>query len=191
MGRPKNYPDHCSVANCHRPYLASGLCGTHYARKRLGIPLDGPVRASPAEIEKYVTDVVLPFAGSDCLIWPFARYSNGWAIHKSRSASNVICEMVHGPPPPKHETAHSCGRGADGCINPCHLSWKTHLDNEQDKIGHGTVLRGYRQWANKLTESQVREIRAAKGRLDELADLYGVSITTIGDIKHRRTWKWL
>lgn len=50
-----------------------------------------------------------------------------------------MCQKAHGDPPsPKHDAAHSCGRGHEGCVNPNHLSWKTKKQNQADRITHGT-----------------------------------------------------
>jgi hypothetical protein len=76
------------------------------------------------------------------LIWPFARYNNGYgnvtfydALGKhSTGAHRIMCKLVHGEPPtPKHEAAHSCGNGTGGCINPHHLRSDTRGGNNADK----------------------------------------------------------
>lgn len=51
--------------------------------------------------------------------------------------SRVVCERVNGPAPTeKHETAHGCGNS--WCVNKRHLRWATHIENEADKLIHGT-----------------------------------------------------
>ena len=58
-------------------------------------------------------------------------------------ASRYMCELVNGSPPtPRHEAAHSCGWGQGGCVNPRHLRWATRVENEAEKIIHGTHLQG-------------------------------------------------
>ena len=72
------------------------------------------------------------FEGDECLIWPFTRMS-GYAGHitidgHQQYACRVMCGLAHGPAPtPRHETAHSCGNGVEGCINPKHLPVGPHL----------------------------------------------------------------
>jgi hypothetical protein len=105
-----------------------------------------------------------------------------------------MCERKHGPAPTlDHEAAHSCGKGHEGCINPHHLDWKTPAENQADKLTHGTHRRGERCPTAKLTEKDVREIRALQGRLlgREVGEIYGVTRWTVFDIWKRRIWSWM
>lgn len=43
----------------------------------------------------------------------------------------------------------------------------------------------------RLTEEQVREIRATTGPYGPIAERYGVTTTTIGHIRRRETWRHL
>ena len=137
--------------------------------------------------------------GDDCLFWPFASYSNGYGHLKYEGrewvASRLMCQMAHGPAPtPEHEAAHSCGRGGDGCIHPKHLSWKTRLDNQRDRIGHGTSNRGSTNGQATLTESEVSKIVArlnAGDRQQSIADNFGVTQTAISQINLGKKWGWL
>lgn len=134
--------------------------------------------------------------GDECLIWPFSRQPTGYgqvgiAGRKTGYAHRVMCELAHGASPtPNHEVAHSCGRGRHGCVNPKHLSWKTPSENQRDRRGHGTHNTvGFRYYP-KLTDEQVRYIRALKGKKTqrELAAEFRVSFQTISSIhrgKHR------
>lgn len=74
------------------------------------------------------------------------------------------------------------------------LAWKTKAQNEADKVEHETGNRGSRHGMHKLTEDEVREMRALrlKGWLQkDLAKRYGVSQTTVCSIFAGRTWAWL
>lgn len=58
---------------------------------------------------------------------------------RSVIVARMVCEEVNGPPPtPAHQAAHSCGKGHLGCITPQHLRWATQVENEADKLIHGT-----------------------------------------------------
>src|SRR3990167_5821208 len=77
------------------------------------------------------------YHGDDCLIWPFARKQDGRGQigyeGETYGAHEFMCILVNGPAPsPIHETAHSCGNGHGGCVNPKHLSWKTPTENHID-----------------------------------------------------------
>lgn len=136
--------------------------------------------------------------GDDCLIWPFYRLPNGYGqlgydghVHY---AHRFICALAHGSPPTqKHEAAHSCGKGHEGCVNPRHLSWKTISQNLLDCRKHGTQARSYDGKRGRLTPIQVHQIRALKGttRQSDIATMFKVSEPTVRDIflgrSHRRT----
>lgn len=105
------------------------------------------------------------------------------------------CKSQHGDPPtPKHQAAHSCGNGHLGCVASAHLSWKTKIENEADKILHGTTNRGERQGRSKLKQDDVRRIRgllALGKRPVEIAMAYEVTPTLIRQIRERRVWAWM
>ena len=137
------------------------------------------------------------YAGDDCLIWPMSRDDKGYAIlglnGKVRKAARVMCELVKGPPPkPKHEAAHSCGRGKDACVHPMHLSWKTRTENQRDRREHGTAGKG--RWGHlrhRLTPEQVAEIRAigAGQTKKALGIAFGVTPSLIAKILNGERWR--
>ena len=128
---------------------------------------------------KWLLDHVT-YQGDDCLTWPFSA-NRGYGHFKFEGriykAHRRMCEMVKGAPPsPDHEAAHSCGRGHLGCVNPQHLSWKTSSENAVDRRLHGAPEGGKGQ-IPVLTNEQVAEIRALKGRLSQvkIAQKFGIS----------------
>jgi len=105
-----------------------------------------------------------------------------------------MCRLAHGEPPaPDYQAAHSCGRGVDGCLNPNHLRWATAEENEADKLLHGTSNRGERHGMVKLTEDEVRAVRALKGKVSQRAAAKALGYTrgVVCDIWTGRTWGWL
>ena len=81
---------------------------------------------------------------------------------------------------------HRCDNRA--CVNAAHLFEGTIQDNHNDckaKDRHNT---GVRNAAAKLSESDVLAIRAAKGSQLSIAARYGVSQTTVSDIRRGRYW---
>ena len=123
------------------------------------------------------------YEGDDCLICPFRRNTGyGW--------SRRMCEFVHGAPPFKRaHAAHSCGNGRNGCVNPRHLYWTDAKGNSDDKRLHGTMVRGSKQHASKLTEKQVAAILKDDRTHTAVAADYGVSRHTIGLIKSGKWWR--
>jgi hypothetical protein len=136
----------------------------------------------------------LIYEGDECLLWPFSRDQLGYGMisvtnrrpAKMQRVHNLMCEKTYGLPPPNHESAHSCN--VRHCIAKRHLSWKTHKANVEDSIRAGTH---YKPRHALLTEDQVYEIRAATGLHRDIAARYGVSVYTVSDIKHERSWKHL
>ena len=142
----------------------------------------------------YLHDVVLPYRGSECLIWPFAcnEFGYGQVMIKGRCwrVGRFVCTERYGADPSKH-TRHLCGNGAQGCVNPQHMIWGTKAENEADKLVHGTHNRGSQNPQAKLTERQVIEIREAVCSLSTLSKRYGVSASLVGLIRQGKRWGWL
>jgi len=133
---------------------------------------------------------------SQCLIWPFGKGKGRAQVRIGKKVyyvSALICEMVHGPRPSKHEVAHSCGNGSHGCVSSKHVRWATRAENQADRTLHGTSNKGTRNGMNKLTESQVKQIRQLKGKLSqvEIARRFGVHSVTVHHIHTGKQWGWL
>lgn len=190
----------CAVVDCngdaHASGCAQGFCKAHYRRLlRHGDPLGGgtSMGARKRWIEQHANHI-----GIECLNWPFSRNENGYGQFKvagqSTLASRVMCEAAHGAPPsPTHQAAHSCGNGARGCMNPQHLRWATRVENEADKVEHGTLPRGERQGNSKLTADDVRAIRqqAETATHGVVAKRFGVARSQISRIVNGDQWGWL
>lgn len=190
----------CSIPDCNKPAAKGrrGFCYPHYKRAwRHGDPLGGGT--SPGEPARYLREVVLAYDGDECLIWPYARTLGGYGFLEIEDGTKqyvhrLACAEENGPPPsPKHEAAHKCGRGSCGCATRRHLLWKTPTENRADKLNHGTHNRGERHSLAKLTEPQVRQILALKGKMPQwrIGEMFGVCQTAVGAIHRRRNWGWL
>ena len=199
MARPAVRRFGCLVEGCARKHAVRGYCKLHYDRfLRLGSPRgDTPARIAPGTRMRWLL-AHANHPGEDCLIWPFSRDHNGYAritVDGVQScASRAMCEIANGAPETYTlQAAHNCGQGHLGCVNPRHLRWDTVAGNHADKAIHGTEIKGTDQWQAKLTDADVRSIRAAKGTVSQqrLADRYGVNQTTISKIQRRVSWVWL
>ena len=131
----------------------------------------------------------------DCVEWPFAKNTGGygrvWIDGKVHHTHAIACNFAHGPAPsPLHEVAHTCGNAK--CMNHRHLRWATHAENLADTVTHGTSTSGERNPGSKLTEAQVRTIRARRAggeAVSTLAHEYGVLPHAISALVNRRTWR--
>lgn len=103
----------------------------------------------------------------------------------------IICRTFHGHP----ELGRDHVRHLDGNMDNNHadnLAWGSRQDNEADKERHGTVLRGDRCPASKLTSEKVREMRAIRARdghsYSTLGRMFGVSHATAHRAVVGETW---
>lgn len=188
----------CSISGCDgnaaAPGTARGWCGMHYQRwKRSGDPEHVDiVRGAPME---FIDLVALAHTGDDCLPWPFAKDQHGygqlWFKGSLTGAHRVTCTKAHGKPPSeKHDASHSCGKGHEGCVNPNHLRWDTRSGNFADKNDHGTLAFGEDHVSAKLSDDDVRQIKAMAESVmqKDIAALFGVSRPTISAIVTGKRW---
>lgn len=193
----------CSVEGCDKNAARAangkrGMCQMHYARvKKHGDPHMVKKPESPAKdwLERHVDH-----SGDDCLTWPFAIGKDGYGrIHRENNgslttASHLMCEKAHGPKPSKrHEAAHSCGKGHEGCVSPRHVYWALPKENQADRVKHGTSNRGTQQHSARMSEDDIREIRtlAATMRVKDIAQKFGLHQSYVSQIISRKRWAWL
>lgn len=186
-------PETCTTVGCSKPHYALGFCKAHYTRnRRHGSPTGGSTNRG--EAIAWLWDHVT-HTSDECLTWPYATGSDGAGVvtydGRQQSAASVMCLLAHGEPPtPLHEAAHNCGKGHEACINPTHLRWATRSENHADKHIHGTALCGERHpWA-RVTEDEVRFMRAMKGRVPvpEMAKRFGIGKSAIYAILSGKNW---
>lgn len=121
--------------------------------------------------------------------YPFVTLSNGKV--KNCPVHRLVLTAFCGPPPFEGaQAAHNDGdRGNPKLTN---LRWASPSENQADRIRHGTMCRGSAVFGAVLNEDDVCQIRQrirAGERNPEIANDFGVSISTIHLIRHNRTWK--
>lgn len=110
--------------------------------------------------------------------------------HRRTAAVHAVVMLAfRGPRPPDHVVRHLNGNPQDNRLQ--NLAYGSWLENEADKARHGRALVGERHHQARLTENDVRAIRAAhEAGIPHrfIAADYGTSRGHISSIVCRRAW---
>lgn len=170
--------------------------------KRYGYIKGQPIRyihnhnRDQARPEKRFWDQVDTSGGDDaCWPWLGTRSDAGYGqigIDGRHELAHRYSYMLHiGPLGPDEHVCHVCDNPP--CANPRHLFKGSAADNMTDKVKKGRHLIGSQVGTSKLTEDQVREIRAryAAGGISQaaLGREYGVHQHPIWAIVNGKSWK--
>ena len=122
-------------------------------------------------------------------------FTDDTGTYTCRYVHILICEAWHGPrPTPRHEAAHHDD-------NPRHnhadnLAWKTRQGNADDMVRNGHSLAGTRNRQHKLTDEQVRAMRAewerpasARPTQIRLAESYGCHQSLVSRVVNGKVWR--
>lgn len=149
-------------------------------------PLSAPEETKEEALGRFYSKVGKVPGG--CWLWLASKNHKGYGIFWYRSRNAVAhrfaWEQSRGPIPPGLVIDHFVCENPS-CVNPAHLRVTTNRANVIRGIG------GERSPNAKLTESQVREIRArcAAGAVRaDLAREFGVGDSTLGRIVRREKW---
>lgn len=205
----------CSIGACGRPVRHRGWCKRHYGNwRRAGDPLAAKPAKPAIDIRVRLESHIDRSGGPDaCHPWTAGRHAEGYGWVRvgktSKLAHMAVWEVENGPKPEGAQLDHECHNRAvrEGICRPgkcphrlcCNLR---HIVARSSKDEHfdATVPWDRSAWAHstaKLTEDQVREIRAftADGRLVsrrfDLAERYGVRTETIWRVATGRAYAWV
>ena len=127
---------------------------------------------------------------SYCWVWvgSMARggYGRIWIGSKYFRAHRYSWIYHKGPIPSGKYVLHRCDNRA--CVNPEHLFIGTAADNSADMKRKGRSQAGENNGRDKLTNSDVFDIRASSEHYKTLCKRFNVSYSTIHKIKRRETW---
>jgi hypothetical protein len=137
-------------------------------------------------------------APSGCWLWSGAQIPEGYGSVQVggnvRLAHRLAYECANGQGTASGlYVRHKCDTPA--CINPAHLIVGTPAENSHDAVSRGRMAKGELVGGSRLTESDVRAIRAAyvphskEASQYALARRYGVEQTTIRRLLLRKTWR--
>lgn len=102
---------------------------------------------------------------------------------KGIDTHRVSWMLTHGDIPEGMDICHTCDNRR--CINPAHLFLGTRSDNMRDAREKGRIF------GQKLTRSdvdQIKSMRAAGMTQRQIAQIHGVSRSTVGDIMRGKSW---
>lgn len=152
------------------------------------------MRSSPGAALEWLRSVALGWASDECLVWPFAQFRDGYGVchwnGRMDRAHRVVLELSgHAPPSARSCALHSCDRRE--CVNPRHLRWGSNVENGADASMRGRLPRGERHANAKLTEADVRLIRAAAAVETPrvMARRFGVSKAAVQHVVNGKTWR--
>lgn len=187
-------PQVCTAQGCDRLQYSLKFCQKHYARfKKYGTPDGGPTTHAPPEVRfwRYAnrTDP------DKCWEWTGKRQKAGYgrfgiSTENHVGAHRFSFQMANGYLPDL--VMHTCDNPP--CVNPAHLVAGTKQMNYDDMVAKGRrvtdrVPRGSAHFKARITEADVKAIRASKDSLDALAERYGLKRSGLEKIKYRITWK--
>ena len=179
----------CEHETCDRAAYSRGWCLKHYKRWwRNG---------SIYSVRRYSTDFTLEDrlhntgwdeTDAGCWEWRGGRqpFGHGYVNYGGAGvlAHRLAYETWVGPIPDGHVVRHKCDNPP--CINPDHLETGTLADNARDMVERDRFF-------SKLTREDVLEIRQGLSMPGisqyHLADVYGVSASTISRINTNDHWR--
>ncbi len=114
-----------------------------------------------------------------------------WVDGKRRSffVHRLVMLAFKGECPVGYEVAHENGDASDNRLS--NLRYATPTDNNQDKVTHGTLLKGSKLTQSRLSEKHIPTIRkrlAAGEQCSAIALDYGVARQTISSIRRGDSW---
>lgn len=109
-------------------------------------------------------------------------------VRRQEKVHVLVLEAFVGPRPSGMYGCHRDDNALNNCLH--NLYWGTPAQNSADKIRHGKQQRGSEIPWSKLTEEDVRFIRANGGKLTQqrMAEIFGVGQAQISRVINRHDW---
>jgi hypothetical protein len=105
-------------------------------------------------------------------------------IRSNAAIHRMVASAFHGTPRPGQECCHNNGDPGDN--RPENLRWDSHLENNRDRLRHGTYKRGREHHQAKFPEAFLE--RVASGQIEQReAVRLGISKTHYNRVRNRGT----
>lgn len=187
-----NHPGVCAVDGCDRKYYAKLHCRLHWERLYMNGTTErahiAPGTPAGERLERLSERV------GECIEFTGYRDKNGYGSLTIDGvyvrAHRLAFEIAHGEVPEGLFVRHKCDNPP--CINPDHLESGTPADNMRDKAERVRAAKGTDNAAAKLTDADVRRIRALRSAgwtYGELSALFDVGNSTVGRVVRGSHWK--
>lgn len=131
-----------------------------------------------------------------CVLWTGAVFAGtGYAQlfwkGRPRRANRLAWVCARGPVPNNLHVLHKCDNRR--CVNLDHLFLGTHQDNMDDRQAKGRTKPPPKRYGEdnpgaKLTSEIVVAIRAAQGAQTSIAARFGISQSTVSEIRSGKRW---
>lgn len=126
-----------------------------------------------------------------CWQWRSHTDKDGYGVlpgaHQNTRAHRLSYEIHIGQIPEGLIVCHHCDN--PGCVNPDHLFVGTSKDNAQDALQKRRNYVGEKNGRSKLTAENVKEILNSSLNGQQLADKFGVTRSTINNVRKGTTWQ--
>jgi hypothetical protein len=170
-------------------YYAKGMCALHYGRV---LKTGNPEIIKPTITEILMRNRKIDDAG--CWLWTGTIGAYGYGVISKKGYERLIHRIAFtlfvGPIPENLFVCHKCD--VRNCFNPSHLFLGTRIDNIMDCVSKNRHVRGTRNSASKLSESDIPEILSlcSMGVSKAIvARKYKVSRMLISRIVRNKNWK--
>jgi hypothetical protein len=146
-------------------------------------------------LPRYIERKIEPITECGCWVWMGALDKDGYGktshtasgLKRHVRSHRIVYELLVGPIPAGTQLRHQCDNPC--CVNPDHMLLGNQADNIADREKRGRTSRGEKHLSATVTAKQVLAIRAATGRLSDIAAAFGITASHAWLIRDRRIWK--